>query len=274
MQEPPLPPAALVVAYFEDAQGTIKLPYFLIWFWKKTFSYLKHAQDHFRLRWLCRLFRDALPPPPIWTIIPSPIPTIPVIEHVLNGMNAAFQRNPSRAPMLVILEEGQYVIGGPNANEETRENQGQYDTVNHPNSTILMDYPITIIGEGNGTRIDGGIFSRKDVKAVVVRQCIHEFEERQETCEEWFLSFMIDYSWLKEEVAEWDKESEDGDHDENEMHPISKVQLEMENYWCECATEWYEDTGLMFDYYDPGDTTAHQDVGVLFDLIQSRLDCW
>ena len=64
----------LIVPYFINAQGEIKRPEHLIAWWSRIFSFLcvLDDKDRIELRFLCRLFRDALKPPPLWTIFPHP----------------------------------------------------------------------------------------------------------------------------------------------------------------------------------------------------------
>ena len=48
--------------YFVNAQGVIKRPEHLIAFWNRIFSFLRPSPfENLRLRWMCRMFRDALP---------------------------------------------------------------------------------------------------------------------------------------------------------------------------------------------------------------------
>ena len=48
-------------------------PYERIAWWKFIFSCLGlKKKDHLELRWMCRIFRDALPCLPLWTSFPHP----------------------------------------------------------------------------------------------------------------------------------------------------------------------------------------------------------
>jgi hypothetical protein len=81
----------LIVPYFINAQGEIKRPEHLIAWWSRIFSfYVPDEIDCIQLRSLCRLFRDALKPPPLWTTFPHPnYPTLNGLMDRLNGMHAA-----------------------------------------------------------------------------------------------------------------------------------------------------------------------------------------
>ena len=61
-------------------------PYELIAWWKIIFSYLgvnKRAQLH--LRWMCRIFRDAIPALPLWTSFPHP--RYPTFKGLMGRLN-------------------------------------------------------------------------------------------------------------------------------------------------------------------------------------------
>ena len=65
----------LIIPYFINTQGEIKRPEHLIAWWKhRIFLYLgPNEKDRLELRWLCRLFRDSLQPPPLWTFFPREV---------------------------------------------------------------------------------------------------------------------------------------------------------------------------------------------------------
>jgi hypothetical protein len=84
----------LIVPYFITASGEIKRPEHLIAWWSRIFSFLfvcvPDDKDRIELRYLCRLFRDALKPPPLYTTFPHPnYPTLNELMYHLNGMHAA-----------------------------------------------------------------------------------------------------------------------------------------------------------------------------------------
>ena len=82
----------LIVPYFINAQGEIKRPEHLIAWWSRIFSFLcvPDDKDRIELRSLCRLFRDALKPLPLWTSFPHPnYPTLNDLMNKLNEMYAA-----------------------------------------------------------------------------------------------------------------------------------------------------------------------------------------
>ena len=66
----------LIVPYFITAGGEIKRPEHLIAWWSRIFSflfvYVPDDKERIELRFLCRLFRDALKPPPLYTTFPHP----------------------------------------------------------------------------------------------------------------------------------------------------------------------------------------------------------
>ena len=80
----------LIVPYFITAGGEIKRPEHLIAWWSRIFSfYVPDDKDRIELRSLCRLFRDALKPPHLWTTFPHPnYPTLNSLMDRLNEMYA------------------------------------------------------------------------------------------------------------------------------------------------------------------------------------------
>jgi len=85
----------LIVPYFINAQGEIKRPEHLIAWWSRIFSFLflcvpDDNIERIELRSLCRLFRDALKPLPLWTSFPHPnFPSLNRLMKKLNKMYAA-----------------------------------------------------------------------------------------------------------------------------------------------------------------------------------------
>ena len=78
-----------------NSQGEIKRPEHLIAWWSRIFSFLflcvpDDNIERIELRSLCRLFRDALKPLPLWTSFPHPnYPTLNDLMNKLNEMYAA-----------------------------------------------------------------------------------------------------------------------------------------------------------------------------------------
>jgi hypothetical protein len=249
---------SLIQPIFVNEDGEQSKDCTLIAFWKMIFSYLELPPEHqLQLRWLCHIFYEALPPI-IWTSFSEHILTL---NHLLNSMNIAHQQNPSKAPTILFLQNGVHKL------EEMEKGI-------HP--IIIMNYSISIIGEGNiegeeGTKIIGGIIGAKNVN-ISIHQCMYEnLDEltiiKQKEFEKEYVSNEIDYDWLEEANLKWENESENGEEHDRDIHPQSELQYEFEVAWCERATEWYELTGCEFEDYDADDPDVHQDVGVLFDLI-------
>ena len=85
----------LIVPYFITASGEIKRPEHLIAWWSRIFSFLCVPDDKHRieLRFLCRLFRDALKPPPQWTAFPHS--NYPTLKSVMDRLNAMYATLPA-----------------------------------------------------------------------------------------------------------------------------------------------------------------------------------
>ena len=87
----------LIVPYFITASGEIKRPEHLIAWWSRIFSFLflcvPDDKDRIELRFLCRLFRHALKPPPRWTTFPHP--NYPTLNSVMDRLNAMYATLPA-----------------------------------------------------------------------------------------------------------------------------------------------------------------------------------
>ena len=100
----------LIVPYFINAQGEIKRPEHLIAWWSRIFSFLflcvpDDNIERIELRSLCRLFRDALKPLPLWTSFPHPnYPTLNDLMNKLNEMYAALPDIVWEVPTSLLLE--------------------------------------------------------------------------------------------------------------------------------------------------------------------------
>jgi hypothetical protein len=116
----------LIVPYFITAGGEIKRPEHLIAWWSRIFSflYVPDDKDHIELRFLCRLFRDSLKPPPLWTTFPHP--NYPTLNELMDNFSAVFEKDPSKAPKIVYVMEGTFT----NA------------------SDVRLNYPMRMIGAG------------------------------------------------------------------------------------------------------------------------------
>ena len=77
----------LIVPYFITVGEEIKRPEHLIAWWSRIFSFVApDGKVRRKLRFLCRLFRDALKPPPRWTTFPHP--NYPTLNELMNKLNA------------------------------------------------------------------------------------------------------------------------------------------------------------------------------------------
>jgi len=101
----------LIVPYFINAQGEIKRPEHLIAWWSRIFSFLicvPDDKDRIELRFLCRLFRDALKPPPLYTIFPHP--NYPTLNNLMDKLNIVYRKNPNKVPKIVFVMKGTFDI--------------------------------------------------------------------------------------------------------------------------------------------------------------------
>jgi hypothetical protein len=135
----------LIVPYFVTPNGTIKRPEYLIAWWSRIFSfYVPDDKDHIQLRFLCRLFRDALIPPPLYTTFPHP--KYPTLNGLMDKLNNVYQKDPTKAPKIVFVLKGTFRVKAT----ATYNNE----------AVIIIKYPLKIIGAGqNKTIIHGGGFS-------------------------------------------------------------------------------------------------------------------
>jgi hypothetical protein len=151
----------LVKPYHTTNAGVTKLPYHLISWWVYIFDCvgIHDPRERMQLRSFCRLFRDSLRPPQIWTTFPS--------EHIhsLNDLVAKARkaRNivrkneneikhstlTSTKQLLVLLEEGEHFI------QETT-GDGRLFSPRIMNY-LKIDFPIIFHGLGEeSTTIVGG----------------------------------------------------------------------------------------------------------------------
>ena len=129
----------LIVPYFVTTNGTIKRPEHLIAWWSRIFSFLlPNERDHIQLRFFCRLFRDALKPPPLYTQFPHP--NYPSLNELMNKLNTVYEKDRTKAPKIVFVLEGSYE---GSVDEEKSQNNFQ----------IQIRYPLKIIGAGRGKTI-------------------------------------------------------------------------------------------------------------------------
>lgn len=86
-----------------DARRRLVTHGFSLWWWKQfIFPYLGPGQfDRLRLRRFCRLFRDALPPPPLWTTFPHP--KYSTLDKLVKRINEVAKEHPSKAPKVVFI---------------------------------------------------------------------------------------------------------------------------------------------------------------------------
>jgi len=147
----------LIVPYFITTNGEIKRPEHLIAWWSRIFSFLfgpDRPDDlsihvhHLHLRFLCRLFRDALKPPPsLYTIFPRP--NYPTLNSLMDTLNSVYQKDPNQAPKIVFIKKGTFHI--PVAKDDCGDDQ----------MFITVGYPIMILGAGQDKTIIHGGFNIK-----------------------------------------------------------------------------------------------------------------
>jgi hypothetical protein len=142
----------LIVPYFITAGGEIKRPEHLIAWWSRIFSfYVPDDKDRIELRFLCRLFRDALKPPPRWTTFPHP--NYPTLNGLMDKLNRVFGEDPTKAPKIVFVMKGTFHI--PVTKNEWGDDQNY----------VAIGYPIMIIGAGQDkTIIHGGFKIQEGTK--------------------------------------------------------------------------------------------------------------
>jgi hypothetical protein len=93
----------LIVPYFSNNEGKIKPPHHLIAWWKIIWSYVgpcEHDQVH--LRKLCRIFRDSIPTPPLYTHYPHE--NYKTLQSLMCSMNKANNNNNKGAPKWLFLD--------------------------------------------------------------------------------------------------------------------------------------------------------------------------
>jgi len=100
----------LIVPYFINAQGEIKRPEHLIAWWSRIFSfYVPDDKDRIKLRSLCRLFRDALKPPPLHTTFPHS--NYPTLNGLINKLNEMYATLPAIVWEVLSTVQGTWSVG-------------------------------------------------------------------------------------------------------------------------------------------------------------------
>jgi hypothetical protein len=149
----------LIVPYIVTTDGTIKRPEHLIAWWSRIFSfYIPDDRHRYQLRYHCRLFRDSLKPPPLWTSYPHR--KYPRLNRLMDKLNSIYQTDPNKAPKLCFFLKGTF-----------RGN------CRPPNKTIaVIKYPIKMIGAGqNKTVLSGYTFRIEGTKEEGKRVILKDF---------------------------------------------------------------------------------------------------
>ena len=169
---------------------------FLTSYYHTMFQYLGcNARDSMELRAMCSSFRDAIPPPPLWTVYPSSLSTDlppPTLEIFFKNLSERWRKNPKRTPVLVLIRRGRFapdVAGemeecdgvedneGEQQEEGGKREQGEQEErkvdleekkmektkekqkrKKKRKDMLVVNYPVTIIGEGiHSTKLACGI---------------------------------------------------------------------------------------------------------------------
>ena len=157
----------LIIPYFITTKGEIKRPEHLIAWWSRIFSFW--GKDTIQLRFLCRLFRDAIKPPPLWTSFPHP--NYSTLTELMDTLNRVYAQDPKKAPKMVFILEGTF--------------QGNISIVN-------IEYPLTIIGAGQDkTFLSGYSFEIKGKEEEGKRVVLKDFTSRQSQFNGLFASIKV-----------------------------------------------------------------------------------
>ena len=116
----------LIVPYFITANGTIKRPEHLIAWWSRIFYfYVPDDKDRIELRYLCRLFRDALKPPPLHTTFPHP--NYWALNKLVDKLNNVYEEDPVNDVVnhFLVSGHGLLVYGELEWGEHTRGQQNE-----------------------------------------------------------------------------------------------------------------------------------------------------
>jgi hypothetical protein len=142
----------LIVPYFINSNGEIKRPEHLIAWWSRIFSfYVPDETDRIELRFLCRLYRDSLKPPPLYTIFPTP--RYPMLNGLMEKLNSVFEKDPKKAPKIVFIMKGTF--------------QAKANAAGNHSAQVIIQYPMKMIGAGQTeTFLSGYGFEIKGKRAV------------------------------------------------------------------------------------------------------------
>ena len=170
----------LIVPYFITTNGTIKRPEHLIAWWSRIFSfYVPGDKDRIELRSLCRLYRDALKPPPLWTTFPHSNPRYSTLDRLMNRLNTLYKEDPTKIPTLILIAKGVYETEGyytRNDQDGIDSDDSEYDDCDDDDEDnenekwhepfVVIKYPVTIIGAGRDETfiVNGGFEIRGNKK--------------------------------------------------------------------------------------------------------------
>jgi len=154
-----------VIAYPLTKPGVDRIPYGVIAWWQSVFEYLEHSDyERIHLRRLCHLFKDALQPAPSGLYTVYPHPNYSSLDSLINFCNALYEEDPSRAPRVLFIKEGDHEIDGYEKEcsllDPIQFQEDGLEIKKFHEHFASVKYPIKIVGAGqNKTFIHGGGFS-------------------------------------------------------------------------------------------------------------------
>jgi hypothetical protein len=130
---------------------------FSLWWWKQfIFPYLGPGHfDRLRLRRFCRLFRDALPPPSLWTTFPHP--KYSTLYKLVERISEVAKEYPSKAPKVVFISNGVHRVFETIPHSVRRTKTSIITQSAHTRESITVNCSLTFVGESReGAIVEGG----------------------------------------------------------------------------------------------------------------------
>ena len=121
-------------------------PAHLIIYWKFLFQCIGPTiRQSLKLRAYCRLFRDALPPPPV-SYLSFPHSQYATLKLLTTHLSTLYKTNPLSIPKHVLISSGTHIV------------EEHHETICGSNVNLLtIDFPITFLGDSTTeTVIEGG----------------------------------------------------------------------------------------------------------------------
>ena len=155
----PNPNSNLTIEFFNKL---VNHGYRVPWF-KLIFSYaIDNEHDQISYRFLCRLFRDSIPPPPMYTYFPSP--NYPIeFENLMDAIRPTFNTKKNSIFPKLSKPKVKWIFVGENVNGKyfnynLHQNEFKFNYKHSSVNKNKINFPLSIIGLGSHRTFFRGTF--------------------------------------------------------------------------------------------------------------------